>query len=162
MTELAWRVVAWVVTRGPIKRAIIARAKRTPYTHLPGYMDRWWLFNPYPKEHGERQSPYPSARIHHIKRADRERHLHDHPWDARTIILDGWYLEERADGLFHCREEGDTASLKYGEYHRIVDMGPRGATTLFITWRYRGTWGVNVDRVKIRYRAYLRKTDAQS
>jgi hypothetical protein len=92
---------------------IIARAKRTPYFHLKGYMNRWWLV------------PYVSAgsgssdgcglvswrrpitrllqhlgiavRVHEILRSDLGRDPHDHPWPYLTIVLKGGYWEERYD-----------------------------------------------------------------
>jgi hypothetical protein len=85
---------------------------------------------------------------------DNDRHLHDHPWNAQTIILDGWYTERRQFSN-HTRIEGDTAPLRFGEYHQITDVSRTGATTLFITGKYRGTWGFLVDGIKIRYREYL-------
>lgn len=149
---------------------LIERSKRTPYIHLPGYMERDWVFNPY-LTHEEKQqleaegkplppsSERPSGRIHHILRKDADRHKHDHPWDAQTIILKGWYLEERLmpDGATQefLRTAGDTASLNFGEYHRIVDVSEGGVWTLFITHKYQGTWGFLVDGQKVPYRQYL-------
>lgn len=109
-----WRFLAWLVTREKVFVWLLRRAFRTPYSHITNadgsdvYMRRFWLFNPYGSESGERlegsdaaprrswwREVLPSVRIHHIKRADQDRHLHSHPWNARTIILKGWYEEER-------------------------------------------------------------------
>lgn len=149
---------------------LIARSKKTPYTHLNGYMERDWLFNPYLtyedkqalKEQGlplPPSSDQPSGRVHHILRRDLDRHHHDHPWDAQTIILRGWYREIRllADGSEQefLRVAGDTASLNYGEFHRIIEVSEGGVWTLFITHKYQGTWGFLVDGQKVPYRQYL-------
>ncbi len=148
---------------------LIARAAKTPYLNIDGYMDRAWLFNPYPtraekdalKEAGLPEPEYtgPSGRIHHILRKDNDRDGHDHPWNCRTIILRGWYNEDRLmpDGTwkgFH-RKAGDTATLSFGEYHNITDVSEGGVWTLFITEEYQGTWGFLVDGVKVPYRTYL-------
>lgn len=143
-------------------------------------MGRWWLFNPYPNPYGGEQpkrylSWLPSVRIHHICRCDQDRHLHDHPWNARTIVLRGWYYEERpfdvnnrlpsgsmysfvsggqTRALFD-RERGYTGRLLFGQYHRISDVSPYGVWTLFITGRKRGTWGFEVNGVKVPWREYL-------
>lgn len=173
MNDLLWRILAWVVTRQPIRWWLITRALQVPYTHIYKdqagqqdlYMGRWWLFNP-------DQEPPPGAptlrryawlpisvRVHHIVRPDGDRHLHDHPWNARTIILDGWYLEQREDGYCRVRLPGDTASLGFGEFHRINAVCPeRGATTLFITGRYRGAWGFRVDGEKVPAQLYRTST----
>lgn len=163
--DLLWQAVANVVTIPAVRRYLITRAFRTPYFHLAGYMNRWWLFNSYgfKKEdeatrHESKFKWLPAIRVHHILREDVGRHLHDHPWDARTIILDGYYEEERMmpDGttkIFY-RMEGDTATLNYGEYHTIKKVSPGGVWTLFMTWPYKGTWGFLVDGEKIQWRKY--------
>lgn len=155
-------LLAKLIASRPVREYLVCRAFETPYSHLPGYMGRWWLFNPYEDADGNRVQRnwlmrlLPSVRVHHIQRADNERHLHDHPWDARTIILKGWYLEERPGvRLPQLRAAGDTARLNYGQFHRISEVSPGGVWTLFITYRYRGTWGFLVDGVKVPWRKYL-------
>lgn len=171
-----WQMVAWVVTRPRVKRWLIERSMRTPYSHIRSrdgksdYMRRFWLFNPYGKTPDGKTAParwswLPSIRVHHILLADDDEHLHDHPWDARTIILDGWYIEEYP-GLkevgrpMWMRPEGHTAPLLFGEYHRIEEVSPGGAWTLFFTWGYQGTWGFDVDGVKVPYYEYLDERDS--
>lgn len=151
------RVVDW----------LIRRAVRTPYNHITSadgselYMLRFWLFNPYTEEGRLRRwgLGLPSIRLHCIMRKDHDRDCHDHPWNARTFILRGWYTETRLAATGRARswfrDAGDTASLRYGEFHRITDVSPGGVWTLFITWRYRGTWGFLVDGVKVPWRRYL-------
>jgi hypothetical protein len=123
------------------------------------YMYRWWLFNPYPTGNdgaGRRWGDWlPSIRIHRIMREDRDRHLHDHPWNARTFILRGGYEEERPGQAFILRQPGDTARLSYGQYHRINKVSDGGVWTLFVTGKKRGTWGFKVDGKKVPWRMYL-------
>jgi len=137
-------------------------------------MGRWWLFNPYSRNTHKPAlwwCPW-SFRIHHIMRPDEDRDLHDHPWDARTIILGGWYTEQRLldhedpvlSGLnvpagaqateYIDRLTGDTARLMHGEYHRIDKVAPGGVYTLFITSKWRGDWGFLVNGVKVHWRKY--------
>lgn len=122
LSSALWHLIAWLATRPRIALWLMQRAQRTPYTHITSadgqhlYMGRWWLFNPYGRGEDGEQTPasfpgLPSVRIHHICRADQDRDLHDHPWNARTIILRGWYREERprsacghADMVGHCIE----------------------------------------------------------
>lgn len=66
---------------------LIHRAMRTPFYHLPGYMDRYWLVKPSAWTLGW------GVRIHKILRSDRDRHFHDHPWPSISIILYGGYTE---------------------------------------------------------------------
>ena len=148
-------MIGRLLARPAVAQWLWRRAQRTPYLHLAGYMERWWLFNGYDQPHY--RAWLPSIRMHHILRADNERHLHDHPWNARTFILKGNYLEERQDGVFVLRVPGDTATLKFGEYHRIASVSTGGVWTLFVTWRKQGTWGFLVDGQKVPHREYLQQ-----
>lgn len=184
---MIWNFIAKLITRPAVANWLIERAKRTPYQHITSadgqhvYMGRWWLFNAYPGAYGDHPQPrhipwLPSVRIHHICRADQDRDLHDHPWNARTIVLRGWYREERPfeqtttreirshDGinlmyggirLNFDREVGYTGRLLFGQYHRISEVSEGGVWTLFITGRKRGTWGFMVDDKKVPWRTYL-------
>ncbi|WP_447590080.1 hypothetical protein [Aquipseudomonas campi] len=180
MVELIWRLLAQLLARPRIANWLINRSYHTPYLHIMSadqretYMGRWWLLNPYDNETREsRYSWLPFAvRIHHIQRADMDRDLHDHPWDARTVILRGWYREQRliddADPValylnlaanaqlteYIDRVAGTSARLSHGEYHLIDEVSPGGVFTLFITFRYRGTWGFLVDGKKVPWREY--------
>lgn len=165
--EPVWRIIAWLISKEPIANYLIKRAQRTPYFNLPGYMDRWWEFNPYDTETREKKYPYlPSIRIHHILRADLARHPHDHPWNARTIILKGDYTERRftvfpgnkkAAYKDYLRTEGDTAEINFNQYHSIERVSDGGVWTFFITYGYMGTWGFWVDGKKIPWREYEAK-----
>lgn len=167
-----WESIAWLVSRKPIADWIIRRAQRTPYTHIPGYMNRWWVFNPYQKAgHIECAPPIswlPSIRVHHILRRDNDRHPHDHPWNARTIVLRGCYGEDRVvsyerssryapDVLvdYYLRSRGYTGPINHGAYHQITDVSHGGVWTLFFTFGYIGTWGFLVDGVKVPWRKYM-------
>ncbi|NYT44578.1 hypothetical protein H0A64_07025 [Alcaligenaceae bacterium] len=156
-------LLARFLARPAVADAIIRRAQRTPYVDITSangiqtYMGRWWLFNRYDRPGGARFKFLPSIRVHHIMREDRDRHLHDHPWNARTFILRGWYLEQLDDKgrKVHMREAGYTGRLLFGQYHRIAAVSAFGVWTIFITWRYRGTWGFRVNGRKVPWREYL-------
>jgi hypothetical protein len=154
MKERLWHLLAWLVSRKWIANYLIERSFRTPYFHLHGYMGRFWLWNSFKSpKHNPR---WPSVRIHNILRADRGRDLHDHPWDARTIILRGGYTEIRRAGVFNAffnRERGDTATLNYGEFHRITAVDSN-TWTMFITWNYQGKWGFWVGDHKVPHDEY--------
>lgn len=174
------RACARILSRPAVVNWLIRRAARTPYTPIITddllYMDRFWLFNPYPAMSSGAKNWFPiSIRLHHIHLPDQDRHLHDHPWNARTIILRGWYKEDRRvvstnSTMFdralnarvplsyledYSRIAGDTAALQFGEYHRITEVSPGGVWTLFVTGKYRGTWGFMVDGAKVQWRQYL-------
>lgn len=157
-----WNTIAKIVSYPPIAYWLIKKAVVTPYSNLEGYMDRYWLFNRY-SEIGsgtvikKKYPKLPSIRIHHILRADTAEHPHDHPWDARTIILKGWYLEDK-DGHDHLRIPGDTGPINFGEYHHIKEVSKGGVWTMFFTWNYVGTWGFLVDGKKIPHNEYTGRT----
>lgn len=185
---MIWKLIARIVSRPTVRWWLIRRAQRTPYMPILShdgqdiYMQRWWLFNPYGRDADGEQAParwplLPSVRIHHILRPDVDRHLHDHPWNARTVVLAGWYREERPAlssdiddvdahgcGLAHYpdgprvvlhRGAGYTGRLLFGEYHRISALSSGGVYTLFITWGKQGGWGFMVDGVKVPWRDYF-------
>lgn len=156
MKELLWKALAWFISREPIADWLIERSKRTPYFHLDGYMHRWWVFNDY--DDATHKTRYPcsySARVHHILRADNGRDPHDHPWNARTIILKGYYIEERDGGTF-IRDRGDTATISANTFHNVTRVSPGGVFTLFITGDYIHRWGFRVNGKKVPYTEYDR------
>ncbi|WP_425327643.1 hypothetical protein [Pseudomonas nitroreducens] len=178
MKQIIWNLLAKLLAIPAVAGWIIQRAGRTPYQHIMSadgsetYMGRWWLFNPYDRNtHKAKHWWCPwSVRVHHIMRADQDRDLHDHPWSARTVILDGWYIEQRLadDHLlamvdappgaqvteFIRRNAGDTAALRHGEYHRIDQVAEGGVWTLFITSPWQGEWGFLVAGKKVHWRTY--------
>lgn len=165
-----WPILARFLARPAVADWLIKRAMRRPYSPIIKsgqlYMDRFWLFNPYPDTGASgadrKRWQFPiSIRIHHIILPDQDRDMHDHPWNARTVILRGWYVEERVlfnepqwVGVYQ-RDPGDTAKLAFGEYHKITEVPPGGVWTMFITGPYQGTWGFLVNGVKVKWRDYL-------
>ena len=158
---------------------IIARAQRTPYFHLPGYMNRWWLV-PYLRagsEGAEGTGPVSfwrrpvawvlqrlgiAVRVHEILRSDNDRALHNHPWGYVTIILKGGYVEITDDGM---RWYGPGSVLIRGTKHKhrlVLDpayypatKGEQQATTLFITGPYKQKWGFFTPAGKVPYDVYF-------
>lgn len=183
-----WKAIAWLVSRPWIATALIRFSQLRPFSEIRNqagvlYMSRWWVFNPYPtSSQNRRRWNLPiSIRVHHIVRPDDDRAMHDHPWNARTIILRGWYVEKRPSDLekaglsdetigvindainagnyevaeYFTRRPGDTATLKVGEYHTITDVSEGGVYTLFISGKWRADWGFLVNGVKVWWRTYL-------
>lgn len=125
------------------------------------YMERFALF----------QTKYLSARLHHIVREDRDRHLHDHPWDFTSVVLQGGYQEftpfresgepvwslgsSEDEVCFGCwRLAGSIGRRRALDRHKIAQVLP-DTWTLFITGPYKNQWGFYTRNGKIPYREYL-------
>lgn len=139
ITEKIWGAIASIAIRPFVRIAIIRQAKKRPYTHIGGYMERYWIV---PESWN---LPF-AVRVHWIKRPDADLYVHDHPWNWRTIILQGYYIEEDAFGVFRRRTAGDTVGASAETFHRIADICPGGVWTVFITGRRRNDWGFMVPR----------------
>lgn len=148
------RILAKFLARPTVTKWLVKQAKKRPYIHIPAdtgdYMERYWLI---PESWN---LPF-AVRIHIIKAADRDRHLHDHPFDFRTFVLDGMYIEERADGKAY-RKETDTYKLDATTPHRIRAVFPlnySGVVSMFILGKRKQVWGFYTDEGKIPYTEYL-------
>jgi hypothetical protein len=154
--EAFWRGLAWVLSRDRFADAIIARGMRSPYAHVceggTVLVRRYWLFNRHDTAAFRPWIPF-SVGLHHRLLPDPDKHPHDHPWHARTIVLRGGYVELRNGSLLF-RSRGQTASLCYGQFHRISHVFPGGAWAIFITGPYLGNWGYAVDGKKVHWREY--------
>lgn len=174
-TDFLWATVARIVCIPFVTNWIIRRALQTPYTHIYDkvtgtiYMGRWWLFNPYSRRSSDDKDSrswwkrkLPSARVHHIMRADYDRHRHNHPWDARTIVMRNWYMEEIGDvgmrsSSYFVRARGYTGRIPHNRFHRITCVADDGVWTLFFTWGKSGSWGFDVDGTVVNWRDYMER-----
>lgn len=79
--------------------------------------------------------------IHRFLRSDPDG-LHDHPWGwSRSIVLAGWYLEERRDRT-RVRSAPYTYAMTGDTFHRVIlPEGMREVWTLFVHGPYVKHWG---------------------
>lgn len=142
--------IARLLAKPSIASAIIRFAQRHPYIHIGDYMRRFWIV-PF-----TRWLPF-SIRVHHILRPDADEDLHDHPWNWRTVILRGWYIEEDEFGELHHRGTGETVARQAHQLHRITEVSPGGVWTLFIMGRKLNRWGFVTGSPprKVYYRDYV-------
>jgi len=136
---------------------LINLAKKTPYTHLDDYMERYWLI-PYGK------LPV-AARIHHILKSDDDRAFHDHPWPYMTIILKGGYWEVTPSydmsGLYTGEKRtwhgaGSVLFRKAKTWHRLEIPEGEQTWTLFVTGKWQQKWGFMPNpKTKVPYKEYL-------
>lgn len=149
MKTRLWNAIASMLAQPLVADLLIRLAMRRPYRHIGDYMHRYWLV---PERWG---LPF-AIRINHIRRPDADPYLHDHPWNWRTVVLHGWYIEEAETGEKIFRRIGDTQARRAHEHHRIDRVGDEGAWTLFITGKRAKSWGFMVGNParKIDYRDY--------
>jgi hypothetical protein len=84
--------------------------------------------------------------LHKIARPDRDRALHDHPWDFATLCLRGGYVEELWDGggaaeREHVLVPGDVRLRAAEHTHRIARIMGAAAWTLVLHGPRRRAWG---------------------
>lgn len=126
------------------------------------YMKRWWLIGTPEKK--ERPA---ALRLHHIITRDLDRHLHDHPWPFFSLVLDGWYVEERPVSRNPCfdgdeeatyqvvRRAGDFAYRRATDRHRISAVSPGGVWTLIAIGSITHWWGFYTPHGKVYWRDYV-------
>jgi hypothetical protein len=142
---------------------LIARAQRTPYFHLTGYMERWWLFGSRRTNDAALDRPWPiTARIHHILRSDNDRHLHDHPWWNISIVLRGGYWEwtpknprdPAGPQVKTWRGPGSIVFRRASAVHRLELPAGTSTWSLFVMGPKSQAWGFYTPDGKVHWRDY--------
>ena len=173
MKDTAWRLIARMLAASPAPLRFLQRlGERTPYFDIHGtdnstYMRRWWVMPKWclrfdPKCGALMPKPWLpfSIRLHHIVRPDADRHLHDHPFNFRSILLQGWYVELRPDGG-RTITAGETYRAPATRWHRISQLSEGGVWSLFIMGRRVNDWGFLVDGHKVPWQQYLAEREPQ-
>jgi hypothetical protein len=164
---------------------LIARSQLTPYWHLKGYMDRYWLLpfkdGSWKQDNDLGQWPTltriarrlgVAARIHHILRSDDDRAHHDHPWPFVTIILRGGYTEVRPvfdkSNLYIGESRkfygvGSVLFRRAKDWHRLELYEDMDTWTLFIVGKYQQKWGfLKEPRYKVYYRDHFNQDEGNA
>ncbi|HEU0197000.1 MAG TPA: hypothetical protein VFQ88_07250 [Nevskiaceae bacterium] len=126
-----------------LRRHLMAYARRHPASRLIGgkddtYLARWYLIP---------HNPVCNVYLHHFRRSDDDRALHDHPWPWCSILLKGTYIEATQgpgghdDLLFRRRFSGGARLRLPTTAHRVVLDGERACWTLFLTGPRVRHWG---------------------
>jgi hypothetical protein len=168
-------VIRWILQR--LVDLLIHRAMWTPYHHLDGYMERWWLFGGSdparderaPRERGWRGSKldawvgrFLACRIHNVLRSDNDRHMHDHRWASLSIVLRGGYYEVTPrDQAQHPRDDrreferrwrgpGSVIFRRHSTSRHRLDV-PEGKTcwTLFLMIGKPQDWGFYTEHGRV-------------
>lgn len=179
LTDRLWNAAArTIATRPALVDALLRYSSEKPYFAIGEggdiYMARAWAMPRWslmdrgdgilePKSwHRRAWSWLPSIRMHHILRADKDRHLHDHPAGFRSLILRGGYYEDTVFAgprpLPLLRDAGTSYRSPAKRMHRISCVAPEGALTLVI-WspkRQTNSWGFLVNGAKVPWREHIR------
>lgn len=108
------------------------------------YMTRWRLV----------QTPWFGVYLHKINRPDHDRDLHDHPWDFRTLVLKGGYVEDWEPGSYTARlaarsdihhrrtwSPGSFHRMGLTEYHSIRELFRIPTWTFVVVGKRHVQWG---------------------
>ncbi len=82
--------------------------------------------------------------LHAIYKADVDKHLHNHPWDFRSIVLKGSYKELTQQGI-QLQSPGKINVRDGSKYHKILELLSPVVYTLFFASTPKRQWGYDVD-----------------
>lgn len=123
------------------------------------YLLRCWLTEPTPEpDSPEKFESGNATLLHYFPQPDADRAFHDHPWDFRTTILCGGYVEMIPrdtwpgrmqglgpslgyDGIGIPRKEGDTVERRAEDLHLVHKLHGDECWTLVRTGPRRRQWG---------------------
>jgi hypothetical protein len=94
-------------------------------------------------------------RLHHIVASDRDRDLHDHPWDFVSVLLTGAYLETTAEGEVLHRAPA-IVWRRAEAWHRL-DLVDGPMWTCVTTGPVRRRWGFHTPGGWVHWRDYERR-----
>lgn len=147
------------VTNMNVLDNLVEQAKKNPYFHLDGYMERYWLY-PF-------QNDGMNIRIHHVLSSDKDRHHHDHPWPSTSIILQTGYWEimpkdqeqdpslDATEFVRIWRAPGDVVTRKATDRHSLELEPGTTAWSMFIMGPLEQKWGFYTEEGKVYWRDYL-------
>jgi hypothetical protein len=143
-------------------RLIARRAMRRPPDFVIGgaerpYLLRWFVLP---------RNPLLNVYVHHIKRSDDDRALHDHPWPNISMVLQGGYFEVTpADPEGRWRDRGSMVLRRASASHRLVlgTVAMTGEThecvTLFITGPRIRQWGFHCPQGWVHWKDFTAPHD---
>ena len=90
--------------------------------------------------------------LHRFLRPDSERHLHNHPWTAISVVLRGYYWEELPDGTGNYRAVGTVARIRHDHVHRVFYAKPDTWTLMLVGRKRHWMWHFIDDAGKTTHR----------
>lgn len=114
------------------------------------YLRRWWIV---PRNEGS------NTYLHETLRSDDDRAMHDHPWDNRSYIIVGSYIEHTPEGSF-LRKAGDVVSRKAADRHRLELPEGGRCVSLFTTGPKIREWGFWCPQGFVPWQEFVSVSDA--
>lgn len=94
-----------------------------------------------------------SIYLHGIYSEDKDKHLHNHPWDYTSIVLKGKYIEETPKGI-NKLYPGKIVSRNGLDYHKILKLQTKSVYTLFFVSPIKRHWGYLVNGEWVHHEIY--------
>ena len=92
--------------------------------------------------------------LHGIYAPDEDKHLHNHPWDFKSLVLKGSYIEQTENGNITQRPGRFNSRNGKEDFHKILELKSPVIYTLFIVSPVKRTWGYKVDGTFIQNEEY--------
>lgn len=113
------------------------------------YIERWWIIPP---------NKWSNVYLHHVRRSDDERALHDHPWPNTSFLISGSYIEHTPEGTF-VREAGDVVTRAADALHRLEVIPGERAISLFMTGPKVREWGFACEHGWVHWRDFVNEAN---
>lgn len=112
------------------------------------YLERWWVIP---------RNPFCNIYLHRFSGSDEDRALHDHPWDNRSVMLEGLLSEIMPDDLLMLAP-GMVRDREATDLHRF-ELRSQTAMTLFITGPRIREWGFACPQGWVHWRDFVNPDD---
>lgn len=97
------------------------------------------------------KTPWFAVCLHWINKPDPEPYLHDHPVSFLSLVLRGWYAEDRdtfgRKRFYVMRRWYNWVRASRFDRHNIVGVSPGGALTLCLMGPKRQEWGFHIPKM---------------
>lgn len=90
------------------------------------------------------QTTFLSLYVHFIYQADKDKHLHNHPWNFLTMVLRGKYYVMLPNSV-EIKRPGSLSFMTRKGYHKIAFVVGPPVVTLFLAVGKWTPWGYDVD-----------------
>lgn len=114
------------------------------------YLRRWWVI-----PRNEQCNVY----LHHIRKSDDDRALHDHPWANTSFLIYGAYIEHTPE-VTVMRRAGDVIQREATALHRLEVLPDVTCISLFITGPKVRDWGFACPQGWVPWQVFTDPTDS--